>query len=236
MKRLKYYGKKVDFDLKIEENDIKIYCSKNLEDFCREFIEYYKKDILRVKKELGINKKTNFIVALVDNNEEVNFVYGQSDFSGYFNDTGAYAYINLNGKKSKEYMFKGLIHELVHHLYKYYLYGKDKNRITWVDEGIATFISNQKEELNDNDKFYEFLKINLDKNNNINLNELNHYDRSFGYKNGYNLSYIAIRYLYEINSHQEFLNIIKDENELMKLGESILSEIKDNYNIKNKLK
>lgn len=224
----------MDFDLKIEKEDIKIYCSKKLEKFSKEFIEYYKKDILRVKKLLKIKEEVNLIVALSDNIKDVNFVYGKSDFSGFFTDTGAYAYINLNGEKSKEYMFKGLIHELVHHLYKYYLFGSDKNRITWVDEGLATFISNQKEELKDEDKYFEFLKTNLSENNIINLNKLNHGDRSFGNKNGYNLSYIAIRYLFETNSHQEFLNIIKDENKLLELGNDILTKVIEHYNIKSK--
>ena len=84
-------------------------------------------------------------------------------------------------------MFKGIMHELIHHLYKYYVYGKEKERITWVDEGLAQFFSNQKEELKNKEKYNLFLEENLKLINNINLNELNHNDRSFGNNNGYNL-------------------------------------------------
>ena len=59
---------------------------------------------------------------------------------------------------------------------------------------------------------------------NINLNELNHKDKSYGTKNGYNLSYIAIRLLYENNSKEEFLNIIKDTNRLKEIGKAILNK------------
>ena len=36
-----------------------------------------------------------------------------------------------------------------YHLYKYYVYGKDNERITWVDEGLAQFFSGQKDDLRD---------------------------------------------------------------------------------------
>ena len=216
----------MDFDLSIENNDLTIFCSKSLENFSNEFINYYNENIERVKEELFISQKTKIIVALTDDEEKAGFVYGKSSFSGFFNDTGAFAYINLNGNKTKEYMFKGLIHELIHHLYKYYVYGKDKERITWVDEGLAQFFSNQKEELKNKEKYNSFLEENLKFADNINLNELNHNDRSFGNNNGYNLSYIAIRHLYETHSHEEFINIIKNKEKLLELGSKIIDQMK----------
>ena len=58
--------------------------------------------------------------------------------------------------------------------------------------------------------------------------------KSFENNNGYNLSYIAIRYLYETNSHEEFINIIKDRQKLLEYGGSILKIIKGSNNDKNK--
>ena len=69
---------------------------------------------------------------------------------------------------------------------------------------------------------------------NIDLNKLNHTDRSFGNNNGYNLSYIAIRYLYETHSHEEFINIIKSKEKLLEIGSIIIETIKDNKSIKHK--
>lgn len=223
----------MDFDLSIKNNNLIIFCSHNLESFSSEFVNYFNKNIEIIKEELSIVQETKLIVALTDDEEKAGFVYGNSSFSGFFNDTGAFAYINLNGNKTKEYMFKGLMHELIHHLYKYYVYGKDKERITWVDEGIAQFLSGQKDDLKDEEKYNLFLEKNL-KSNPIDLNGLNHNDRSFGNNNGYNLSYLAIRYLYETHNHEEFINIIKSKEKLLELGSVIIGQIKDSRSINNK--
>lgn len=175
----------MDFDLCIKNVDLTIYCSNGLKEFVYEFIEYYNNHIDDIKNKLGINKAVKLIVALTDDVKDAGFVYEVSDFSGFFNNTGAFAYINLNGKRSKDSMFKSIMHEITHHLYKYYVYGKDKKRITWVDEGIAQLLSKQKEELEDLDLYSEFLNKNLLSSKDLCLNELNHKDKSFGYKNGY---------------------------------------------------
>lgn len=220
----------MNFDLKIKNNNLTIFCSTGLESFSNEFINYFNENIGKIKEELSINQDTKIMLALTDNEEQVGFVYGKSLFSGFFNDTGAFAYINLNGNKTKEYMFKGLIHELVHYLYKYYVYGKDNERITWVDEGLAQFFSGQKDDLRDYKTYNLFLEENLECCDNVDLNKLNHNDRSFGNKNGYNLSYIAIRYLYETYNHEEFINIIKNKEKLLEFGSTILVQIKEKKN------
>ena len=221
----------MEFDLKINDNDLTIFCSTGLENFSNEFINYFNENIGKIKEELSIDQDTKIIVALTDNEKQAGFVYGKSSFSGFFNDTGAFAYINLNGNKTKEYMFKGIMHELVHHLYKYYVYGKDNERITWVDEGLAQLLSGQKDDLKDIKKYQFFLEENLVYSDNIDLNKLNHNDRSFGNENGYNLSYIAIRYLYEVCNHEEFINIIKNKEKLLELGSTILEQINENNSI-----
>lgn len=216
----------MNFDLSIKNNDLTIFCSNSLNLFANEFINYYEENIERIKKELLIIEETKLELTLTDDQEKVGFVYVKSSFSGFFNNKGAFAYINLYGNKTKEYMFKGLMHELIHHLYKYYVYGKDKERITWVDEGIAQFFSGQKDDLLDEEKYRVFLEENLKQIDNTNLNELNHDDRSFGNKNGYNLSYIAIRYLYETHNHEEFIEIIKNKDTLIEIGSVIINKIK----------
>ena len=216
----------MNFDLRIKNNDLTILCSNGLNLFANDFINYYEKNIEKIKKELSIVGDTKLELALTDDQEKAGFVYGKSSFSGFFNNKGAFAYINLNGNKTKEYMFKGLMHELIHHLYKYYVYGKDKERIIWVDEGIAQFFSGQKDDLLDEEKYRVFLEENLKQIDNINLNELNHNDRSFENKNGYNLSYIAIRYLYETHNHEEFIEIIKNKDTLIEIGSVIINKIK----------
>jgi hypothetical protein len=224
----------MNFDLCIQNNDLTIYCSTGLEKFSKEFINYYNEHISGIKSMLSIDTTEIILLALTDSSEQVNFVYSKSDFSGFFNDKGAFAYINLKGSKTKVDIFKGLMHELTHHLYKYYVYGADKSRITWVDEGIAQFFSGQKDELNDKEKYHLFVEENLNSIENINLNALNHNDKSFGNNNGYNLSYIAVRYLYETNNLKEFVNIIKNQEKLLQLGNIILPHIQEHYGVNTK--
>lgn len=87
--------------------------------------------------------------------------------------------------------------------------------------------------MKDEEKYNLFLEENL-KSNPIDLNRLNHNDRSFGNNNGYNLSYLAIRYLYETHNHEEFINIIKSKEKLLELGSVIIGQIKDSRSINNK--
>lgn len=220
--------------MNIKNNDLTIWCSNNLQDFSNEFITYYNSNIEELKRKLLIFQNVKIKAVLTSEENENNYVYGKSDFAGFFNDSGLFAYINLDSNKSKDYMFRGLMHEIVHHLYKYYVYGADKPRITWVDEGLAQLFSGQNGVLKDEDKYNLFIEENLKYIDNIDLNKLNHNDRSFGNNNGYNLSYIAIRYLYETNNHDEFINIIKSEEKLLKYGNEIIDNMKEYYKINNK--
>ena len=220
----------MDFDKKIEFDNLLIYCSDGLFEFSNEFIQHFNANIDNIRRILGIANNKKLIIALTDDENLAGYIYGKSSFSGFFNDTGCFAYINLFGDKNKEYMFRGIMHELIHHLYKYYVYGKDKQRITWVDEGLAQLLSGQKQELENNDNYMLFLRENLkNKDNSIDLNKLNHEDRSFGNNNGYNLSYIAIRHIYENSKLSDFIEIINDSDKLIKIGSSIVQEVNDFY-------
>lgn len=217
----------MDFERVITDEGIIIYCDKVLYSFSKEFMNYYKQDILRIKKVLSLDLDINIIFALFSNSDIFgDLPYESNSFAGFFNDTGVTAYVNEYGNYTKDDLFKRLIHESVHFLYENYVYGKDKERITWVDEGLAQFISNQRKDL---EKIADYMNFVVDNIVDFDLNQLNHDDRSFGNNNGYNLAYIAIRYLYESNSHEMFLNIIKDEKYLKSIGSSILKEARKFY-------
>lgn len=215
----------MDFEVKIKDGLTTIFCDNKLYEFASDFIEYYNKDIIRIKKELGLIKKYKIIFALFSTRDVFdNIPYKDklTSFSGFFTDTGVAAYVQENGNYTRKELFQRLMHECVHYLYKNYVYGNDKERITWVDEGLACFLSDQNDYLKNNEKYLEFVRDNICA---VNLNELNHDDESFGNKNGYNLSYIAIRYLYENNTHNEFLQLIKDRNKLTNIGSTVLKQI-----------
>lgn len=219
----------MNYDKKIEQDELTILCSKELENFSNNFIKYYQDNIDYILNVFGINERVKLLIFLTDDADIIDFKYGKSDFAGFFNDTGAFAYINLYGEKDEEYFKKGIMHELIHHLYKFYVYDLNKPRITWVDEGLAQLFSGQKEYLKSIDVYNDFLKVNLPNNENIDLNNLNHEDSSFGNCNGYNLAYIAIRYLFEKNSKNDFLNLITDENKLRVNGTNIIDTISNEY-------
>ena len=77
---------KMDFDLKIKNKNLTIYCSRGLENFSNEFINYYYKNIDRIKEELSIIQEIEIIVVFTDDKEKAGFVYGESSFSGFFNN------------------------------------------------------------------------------------------------------------------------------------------------------
>lgn len=218
----------MQFEERIINNYLKILCPTSLVDFSHRFINYYNNDINRIKSFFEIEEDVDLVVALFDDLEKIGYHYSKTDFSGYFTDNGAAAYVKENGKYSDDYLFKGIMHELVHYLYKNYVYGTDKKRITWVDEGLAQFVSNQKKDFLDDEDSIRNLII---ENDGINLNRLNHDDKSFGENNGYKLSIIAIKYLYDNNSHDDFIKIIKDEKTLLNVGENIISDIRRSYGI-----
>lgn len=221
----------MSYDLCIKSEELIIYCSRGLKDLSYGFIDYYSNHIEFIKNVFGLCESIKVEIYLTDDEKNVNFVYGKSSFSGFFTEFGVFAYVDINGDKPNIYIIKGLMHELIHHLYKYYVYGPDNERITWVDEGIAQLFSGQKDEFKDNIKYSSFVKDNIKSISDFNLNLLNHNDRSFGNCNGYNLSYIAIRYLYENNSYEEFMRIIKNKELLLNYGAKILDSINEEFGI-----
>ena len=98
---------------------------------------------------------------------------------------------------------------------------KSKNRITWLDEGIAQNLSKEK------GKFiiarYPILKSTI---NEIDLNELKHEKNNFitNEINGYDVSYLTVKYLLETLSKDEFNDLIRNENEIIKIRKKHLEK------------
>lgn len=53
----------MDFDLKLIDGYLTIYCSKNLEEFSKDFIEYFNNNIDNIKNKLNIKENINLVVA-----------------------------------------------------------------------------------------------------------------------------------------------------------------------------
>ena len=125
-------------------------------------------------------------------------------------------------------------HELFHIMYQELVWEKNKqNRIVWFDEGMAQFFSgeNNKEMTSDFTNWFEKVKFSTKKI--PNLNNLSH---GSGFEteeySGYNLSLLAVKYLYDKLGIDEFKKLIYDNDRIIKLGNNIIEDAFDFYDKK----
>ena len=116
-------------------------------------------------------------------------------------------------------------HELFHIMYmKYILINDYSKRIVWFDEGMAQFLSGENDELLDIERFRNFY-INVRKSTKVvpNLHDMVHgnsfYNENY---NGYDLSYLCIRYLNEILNEDDFKELIIQIDKIEKYSENLL--------------
>lgn len=122
-----------------------------------------------------------------------------------------------------ELELRKILHEYIHILYNEYI-ATPNTRITWLDEGIALNLSRER------GKFvkekYPILKSNIDK---INLNNLQHESESFVTDkiNGYDVSYLTVKYLMETLSKEEFNKLIRKNEDILKMRKRNLRRSKE---------
>ena len=201
--------------------------SESLEELIDKTVEVLNKKIKEYENIFNINIKDKIVINYFDKLEEFReFIYG---IRGEKNSLPAYAkrtydngmtnaYIDINLLEKKIY---NASHELFHILYlKHILKGDLRNRIVWYDEGMAQFMSGEKDYLKDEKEFKEFY-IQAKQRNRIipNLNELWHGNSFYNDNyNGYQLSYLSIRYLYEGLSEKEFYSLLFDIEKVKEVG------------------
>ncbi len=218
----------------VQNDKLVIYASKDLENFAKESIEYLTK---RQKEILLFFNLVNIDKIMIDIHSDRNLFeemskYNFTDFAGFFNEQGVLAFLNLNGNYSNEKLQKKLVHEMVHHIYKYYVY-KNQERITWIDEGLATYLSNDREIDETSLCYLQEQLLSLRKLPNI--NKLTHGSNFITEQyNGYFLSYLAVKYMNETITHEKFIEIIKDHDTIINIGNNILPLMIDYYKETNK--
>lgn len=125
-------------------------------------------------------------------------------------------------------------HELFHIMYQELVWEKNnQDRIVWFDEGMAQFFSgeNTKEMTSDFINWLNRVKFNTRKL--PNLNNLNHgSDFETEEYSGYNLSLLAVKYLYDKLGINEFKKLISDNDRIIELGNSIVEETFNFYDKK----
>ncbi len=150
---------------------------------------------------------------------------------GTYDNEMVNAYINPKSQLKRLYTTS---HELFHILYMKYILKNDyAKRIVWYDEGMAQFMSGEKDSLTDDD--FKKLYFNVKEKTKMipKLNSLVH-GNSFvnKYYNGYDLSYLSIKYLSEILSAGQFKNLMSDFSGITQLGEDIVHKMFSYYDEK----
>ncbi len=207
------------------DNDFVINYQDDLKKLVTNFVSYYKKNINVLLNRFHLDSINKLEIRLFSDKGLLdNIPYKLGDFAGFFNDKGVNCYINISGNKSESYIIKAIMHEIVHHIYRFYIEEEVDSRIIWFDEGLAMNFSLQNDKYNNTDTFKEFLNNKIFSIKNIPcINDLNH-GKSFVNENynGYDLSYLVVRYLIENNSQEDFYLIMKSKNKIRNIGENIL--------------
>lgn len=182
-----------------------------------------------------INSYRNYVYELRGEKESLP-EYAQGSFdNGMIN-----AYISPNIEINSNLYHKKLYmasHELFHIMYQELVWEKEnQNRITWFDEGMAQFFSGENYEKLSDEHFIDWFNYVLNRNKEIpNLNTLEHgINFESGNYSGYNLSLLAVKYLYEQLGHEGFKKLMHDNKRILEYGKTIgmdsINHYKDKIN------
>lgn len=211
-----------------DDSNFVISYQDDLEKLVTNFVCYYKNNINELLKKFYLESIDKMKIRLFsDKNLLSDIPYKLGDFAGFFNNNGVNCYININGKKSEDDIVKAIMHEIVHHIYRYYIEEDINNRIIWFDEGLAMNFSLQNDKYMDDDCFIDFLNNKIFCIGDIPcINDLSH-GSSFvnDNYNGYDLSYLVVRYLIENNSYEDFYKIMKNKKLIRNIGSNILRNV-----------
>lgn len=213
------------------------YITENIGTILKESIEFYKLlfDVSTFRK-IQINyfddltKFREYIYSLRGEKETLP-EYAQGTFDkGMIN-----AYISPNiivGSQTYNTKLHMASHELFHIMYKELIWEKEnKKRVVWFDEGMAQLFSLEfKETLNDNN-FKKWLDDLINSTEIIpNLNELKHGSTFKNSKyNGYKLSLLAVKYLFDTLQFDEFKKLMHDTDKIESYGATIVKDAIEFY-------
>lgn len=234
----------------VYDDEFTLISTDSLENFNSEFINHTKKCFIDYKKLFGVEKLEKLHFVLFDDLEEYRKDYRQryhreppSYSKGNFSNNAAYIFVNSSLIPGTEPFYKTCAsgaHEAFHVYYRNLIY-KDKRRIVWFDEGMAQFFSKQNDYMNDEgfSKFY--LRFRSTYKPITNLNERvqgnsqvpdNKIFTRPGVISGYPLSYLLIRYLVETRGRDYVKEVMRDNERIMELGNTMPSKMISYYDEK----
>ena len=227
---------------KLEASLCKINYSESLETLAKATVPLLNQKMKEFESLFDISNHEQIVVNYFDNTEEFReFIYsirGERESlpkyaEGTYDNEMVNACINPELQLEKLYTSS---HELFHILYMKYILNNDySKRIVWYDEGMAQLMSGEKDSLT-NDAFKEFYFNVREKTKIIpQMNSLNH-GKSFINEdyNGYDLSYLSVKYLSEILSDIQFKNLMSDFSKINQFGDDIIHKMFSYYDEKFK--
>mgnify|MGYP000012456448 FL=1 len=225
----------------LETNLCRINYSDSLEELSNATVKLLQNKIVEYKKLFNIEFDEQIIVNYFDDLEEFReFIYKirleivslPKYAKGAYDDGMVNACIEPDTQLKRLYTAS---HELFYILYMKYILKNDySNRIVWYDEGMAQFISGEKDKYADAEKFKRFyLKVKENTKIIPNLNNLKH-GNSFcnDEYNGYDLSYLSVRYLNEILNSEDFKKLMSDFSTIKEYGNNLIYRMFDYYDLK----
>lgn len=224
----------------IENDDFIIYGNSDLEMLKEDIMNYLLEKKSLLLKFFGLKNFKRIPINLFNNHD----VY--IEFTKQFYEPAPYSRGNFtNGMINYSYdinaiskLKKALIHELVHLFYQSIWEGKYE-RILWLDEGLAQYLSGEKNLLESNNERFkawyldriirydkkippiDFLKEHGSSYGKFVDNETNKY-------NGYDLSYLIVRYI--IENYNDIIALLNDVQKIKDLESHIIKECIHYYN------
>ena len=226
---------------KAENESFVIYASDSLSQLAHDTLSELSANKQRILNFFGLTNYRKVEVNLYDNQDDfIGFLknirspewpvpdYCQGTFDDYMINHSI-DLKTLNDRYSK--YLKSTLHEFIHIIYNDAV---AKERVIWLDEGLAINLSGDYSVYDDDEKFRTFFQTSILSIENLpSINELAH-GKEFVNEdyNGYDLSYLAVRYMLETMPHDDILSTIKENEAARLLGQNVLENAIQYYSNK----
>lgn len=225
--------------LLIQTEEIEVYSNIEYDKaFLERLIKYYIKSKKKILNFFQIDEFRKIKVNLFENKESYDNYFSKIMKTSKYGIGNCYMgeinYVctkqDLGSIPTVGLVIASIVHEFVHLLY----YEKvTKNKCTWLEEGLAQYLSGQKSLLEiDNERYNLWLKKNIFEREIPNIEYLKEHGSEYGKfcdmvtnkYNGYDVSYALIRYMVKKYDNTQINDLIRNKNKLLKFEKTIIQD------------